>query len=243
MIRCRCHPPSPRLPGSPRLLIGATCVLLAAACGTAAQAAPPDPPAPLLAAPRAPGARRVLLAHPEVKPVRRGTLGVELVEITPELREHFGAPRDAGVLVARVTPDGPAARAGVRVGDVITAVDGQKIGDDTDLRRQIRDKHDKEVAALEVLRNRGRQTVKAQIEVKETSELDLAGLIGRNGPRLLVDPVRINSLVDRALRSADMPELRERVERRREVEERLQQRTEALEHRLERLERELKERK
>jgi membrane-associated protease RseP (regulator of RpoE activity) len=238
MIRSHCHPSSPRLTAL-RLIIGATCALLAAACGTAAQAAPPNPPAP----PRPAGARKVLLVDPEVKPVRRGHLGVELVEITPELREHFGAPRDAGVLVARVTADGPAAKAGVRVGDVITAVDGQKIGDDTDLRRQIRDKHDKEVAALDILRNRGRQTVKAQIEVKDTSELDLAGLIGRGGRRVIVDPVRINSLVDRALRSADMPELRERVERRREVEERLQQRTQALEQRLERLERELKERK
>jgi membrane-associated protease RseP (regulator of RpoE activity) len=173
-------------------------------------------------------------------PVRRGHLGVELVDITPELREHFGAPREAGVLVGRVTPDGPAAKAGVRVGDVITAVDGQKVGDDTDLRRKIRGKRDKEVAALEILRNRSRQTVKAQIEQKDTSELDLGELIGARARRVIVDPERINSLVDRAMQSAELPE---RLERRREVEERLQQRTQALEQRLERLERELKERK
>jgi membrane-associated protease RseP (regulator of RpoE activity) len=178
-----------------------------------------------------------------VVPVKRGHLGVELVEITPELREHFGAPRDAGVLVARITPDGPAAKAGVHVGDVITAIDGQKIGDDTDVRRQIRDKQDKAVTALDIRRNRSRQTIKAQVEQKETTELDLAAVVGRSGRRILIDPDRINSLVDRAMRSADLPELPERIERRREAEERLQQRTQALEQRLERLERELKEKK
>jgi membrane-associated protease RseP (regulator of RpoE activity) len=228
-----------RLPGFLRLIVGTGCAILAAACGTAAHAAPPDakPPA------AGPAPRKVYIVHPAAVAVRRGHLGLELVEITPELREHFGAPKDAGVLVARVIPDGPAAKAGVRVGDVITAVDGQKVGDDTDLRRQIRGKKDKEVAALEILRNRSRQTLKAQVEQKDTSELDLAEVIGRSGRRVIIDPDRINSMVDRAMRQVEMPEVRERLERRREAEERLQQRTQALEQRIERLERELKEKK
>jgi hypothetical protein len=65
-------------------------------------------------------------------------------------------------------------------------------------------------------------------------------VVGRSGRRILIDPDRINSLVDRAMRSADLPE---RLERRREAEERLQQRSQALEQRLERFERELKEKK
>jgi membrane-associated protease RseP (regulator of RpoE activity) len=226
------------VPTGPRLLLAATCTLLAAACGTAAHAAPPTPPTP----PRPP---RVMILDPggrgaSVLTVPRGHLGVELVDITPELREHFGAPRDAGVLVARVLPDGPAARAGVRVGDVITAVDGQKVGDDSDLRRSIRDKKDKEVAALEVMRNRARQTINAQVEQRATSELDLAGVIGPRGQRVIVDPERINRLVDRAMRLQG-PDMQQRLEHRREIEERLQRRTEALEQRLERLEKELKD--
>jgi membrane-associated protease RseP (regulator of RpoE activity) len=165
------------------------------------------------------------------------------VDITPELREHFGAPKDAGVLVARVIADGPAAKAGVRVGDVITAVDGQKIGDDTDLRRQVRAKKEKELASLEVLRNRTRQIVKVPVELEETTELDLAGAVERRGGRVIVDPVRVRALVDRAMRNVEVPQLRERLERRRELEDKLQQRTDALEQRLERLERELKEKK
>src|SRR5580765_8248340 len=43
---------------------------------------------------------------------RRSRLGISLVDITPELRSHFGAPKDAGVLVGSVEKDSPAARAG-----------------------------------------------------------------------------------------------------------------------------------
>jgi membrane-associated protease RseP (regulator of RpoE activity) len=243
MIHCHPHPP-----GGLRLLLYAACAVLAAACGTSAHAAPPQPPTPPRppTAPHPPILRRpmVLVAPGDLGPalvaVRRGQLGVELVEITPELREHFGAPRDAGVLVARITPNGPAAKAGVRVGDVITAVDGQKIDGDADVRRQIRGKKDKEVASLELLRNRARQTIKAQVEQKDTSELDLGDVIERRGRRVIIDPDRIDGLVDRAMRAADFPA---RIERRREMEEKLQQRTQALEQRLERLERELREKK
>jgi S1-C subfamily serine protease len=50
----------------------------------------------------------------------RGRLGVTVQELTPELAIYFGV-KD-GVLVSGVTPDSPAAKAGIRVGDVITAV-------------------------------------------------------------------------------------------------------------------------
>ena len=68
----------------------------------------PRSPLPCAAppAPRAPRAPRL----------SGGYLGVELVDLTPELREHFGAPRDVGVMVGRVEPGSPAARAGLEVG-------------------------------------------------------------------------------------------------------------------------------
>ena len=54
-------------------------------------------------------------------------LGVEMTRLTPELRTHFGVPEDRGVLVARVVDDSPAARAGIRTGDILTAVDGRAV--------------------------------------------------------------------------------------------------------------------
>jgi membrane-associated protease RseP (regulator of RpoE activity) len=57
----------------------------------------------------------------------KGRLGVTVIGLTPELRKHFGAPEDRGVIVARVDPGTPAAKAGLVVGDVIIAVHGKKV--------------------------------------------------------------------------------------------------------------------
>ena len=55
----------------------------------------------------------------------RGRLGVTVQELTPELATCFGV-KD-GVLVSGVTADSPAAKAGIRAGDVITTVDGKPV--------------------------------------------------------------------------------------------------------------------
>lgn len=54
-----------------------------------------------------------------------GRIGVQVQPMTPELRQHFGAPPDRGLLVVRVEADRPAARAGLAVGDVILEADGE----------------------------------------------------------------------------------------------------------------------
>ncbi len=63
----------------------------------------------------------------------RGRIGVHVQPMTPELREYFKAPTDRGVLVTRVAADRPAARGGVRVGDVLISVDGKPIREPRDL--------------------------------------------------------------------------------------------------------------
>lgn len=70
--------------------------------------------------------------------VIRPYLGVEYVELFPALRRRFGITAAEGALVARVVTGGPAARAGVQIGDVITAVQGQPIREQEDLRKAIR---------------------------------------------------------------------------------------------------------
>jgi S1-C subfamily serine protease len=57
----------------------------------------------------------------------RGWLGVDAIELPASLREHFGAPNDAGILVSRVTEGSPAEDSGIRVGDVIYEIDGQPV--------------------------------------------------------------------------------------------------------------------
>jgi serine protease Do len=70
-------------------------------------------------------------------PVRRPWFGATGQEVTAELANALHLPRPGGVLVKDVTADGPAAKAGVRLGDVITAVGGHEVGDPDDLRYRI----------------------------------------------------------------------------------------------------------
>jgi Do/DeqQ family serine protease len=61
--------------------------------------------------------------------VKRPWLGAQLQAVTPEIAESLGLKRPTGALVASVTPAGPAARAGVKTSDLITAIDGQDVED------------------------------------------------------------------------------------------------------------------
>jgi C-terminal processing protease CtpA/Prc len=69
-----------------------------------------------------------------------GRLGVVLQGIGEDLRRFFGAPADSGVLVSKVVEGSPAAKAGIRVGDVITEADGVKLDDPDDLVERVQDK-------------------------------------------------------------------------------------------------------
>ncbi len=61
--------------------------------------------------------------------VTRGWIGVEAQEITPELAESFNLPATKGALIAGVMRAGPADRAGIRPGDILTAVEGKAVAD------------------------------------------------------------------------------------------------------------------
>lgn len=105
----------------------------------------------------------------------RPKLGVELVQTTPELREFFGGDRDTGVLVGRVMKGSAAEKAGIRVGDLILAVDGEEVRDAGDILEALEDK-DGERVEVEVLRDRERSKLVADIPgAKEEEEEEPLG--------------------------------------------------------------------
>jgi len=61
--------------------------------------------------------------------VKRPWLGAKLQNVTPDIAESLGLKRPAGALVATVTEKSPAARAGLKTGDLIVAIDGQAVDD------------------------------------------------------------------------------------------------------------------
>ncbi|HLJ75279.1 MAG TPA: PDZ domain-containing protein [Thermoanaerobaculia bacterium] len=101
---------------------------------------------------------------------KRAVIGAMLTSLTPELRQFFGAPSDQGVLVASVTENGPAAKAGIHVGDVITAVDGNPIGESMDIAQVMRGKHAGDSVRIDVIRNHNKQTVVATAEERDVRE-------------------------------------------------------------------------
>lgn len=109
---------------------------------------------------------------------RRGFIGVTLLEITPELRVHFGAPKDAGVLVSDVESGTPAAKAGLEVGDVITEIDGQRVDSSRDLSRGIRSRKAGETVQLDIVRGRAARKMSVTVEEREARErtIDLGDL-------------------------------------------------------------------
>jgi S1-C subfamily serine protease len=66
--------------------------------------------------------------------VRRGMLGVQIRELSPDLAEQFGYKGTGGALVEKVEPGKPAELAGVKRGDIVTEFQGQKINDQSQLR-------------------------------------------------------------------------------------------------------------
>ncbi len=59
--------------------------------------------------------------------LREGWIGLEAIDLPETLREHFGAPADAGVMISHVEPGSPAESAGFALGDVLYEIDGNPV--------------------------------------------------------------------------------------------------------------------
>ena len=82
-------------------------------------------------------ARSIMEQLIEFGEVQRGALGVVVQDVTPDLAEALGLNVQNGAIVSSVEPGSAAEQAGIRMGDVITAVDGRPIMDSSDLRNEI----------------------------------------------------------------------------------------------------------
>lgn len=128
-------------------------------------------------------ATRARIARPAVANVRvrpdvmstRGRnkhLGIELQSMTPQLAEYFGLSKRSGALVIFVFADSPAAKAGLKAGDVILSAGGETVENPIELQRVLIDKPEGEVE-FKILRDRREQSLKVKLE-KGTSSWLLA---------------------------------------------------------------------
>jgi serine protease Do len=124
--------------------------------------------------------------------VSRGWIGVQIQPVTQDIADSLGLKKAEGALVADPQKDGPAAKAGIEAGDVITAVDGQTIRDTRELARVISGIAPGATARLDVLHQGKSKVVNLTLgrlpnakEVKADAETDGKGSdYGAEVPRL-----------------------------------------------------------
>jgi hypothetical protein len=93
---------------------------------------------------------------------RKPMLGVQLVHVTDELREHLGGEEGTGTLISKIVSGSPAEDAGIEVGDLIVAVDGEPVEDADDIRKALQGKEG-ETFDVEVIRDRRRTSIAVTI--------------------------------------------------------------------------------
>ena len=118
----------------------------------------------------------------------RPFLGVEASNLTPELREHFGAPGDAGVMLSKIVDDSAAEAAGLAVGDIVTRVDDDEITSSGRLGRAVRQKDGGDAVEIEYWRDGEMYRTTATLKEREGCAVDIGDTL-------------------RAIRLEDLPEI------------------------------------
>jgi serine protease Do len=102
--------------------------------------------------------------------IRRGWLGVRLANLSAAAAERAGYRGENGAVVTRVTPDGPAAAAGLRPGDVVLSFNGRAVTDSRSLTRMVGEAQVGAEIPLEIVRDGRRMTINATIQRLEEAD-------------------------------------------------------------------------
>ncbi len=136
--------------------------------------------------------------------VVRGYLGVVIQEVTPDLAKAFKVPPGKGALVGDVSPNGPAAKAGLKKGDVIVELNGKPIDGPNQLKLQIASMAPGSVAHLKILRDGQPQDVTVTLgELPEkNAESAPGGGSAENSP---LRGVQVDEITARVARELGLP--------------------------------------
>jgi membrane-associated protease RseP (regulator of RpoE activity) len=119
-------------------------------------------------------------------------IGVSTTQLTKQLAEFFGVSDGKGVLVTSVADDSPAAKAGIRAGDVITAVDGEKLEGAGDLSRALGKKKEGDVT-LTIVRDKQQRSITVTPKAA-TSPTIAPGTIPQVGRRVIIPRINLPTI-------------------------------------------------
>ena len=101
--------------------------------------------------------------------VKRGYLGIQVRELDPAVALRLRLPKDTGVVIAEVYDNTPAAKAGLKVGDILTAIAGRAIKDGTSIQRIVTTLPIGKSAEIDVLRDGKAHKLSVTIEAQPTA--------------------------------------------------------------------------
>ena len=124
--------------------------------------------------------------------VDRGWLGVVIQNVSDDIADSIGMSEAKGAMITKVTEDGPAAKQDLKAGDVIVAVNGEKIDDSRDLARKVAELHPDTDVKLSIVRYGEKREVTMKLGTFPNNS-KMAALGARNpqrrrgneGPRLV----------------------------------------------------------
>ncbi|HVI08797.1 MAG TPA: Do family serine endopeptidase [Candidatus Binatia bacterium] len=112
--------------------------------------------------------------------VSHGFIGIGVNDVTPENAKFFESKTASGAVVSQVEPDGPGAKAGLKVGDVITEVDGKTVADAGELQVKVGEHHPGQAVQLAVLRDGKEMNISVTLEAMGGKE-NASGENGQHG--------------------------------------------------------------
>jgi serine protease Do len=106
--------------------------------------------------------------------VTRGWIGVMVQSVTQDIAESMGLDQTPGALVSEVANDGPAARAGIKVGDLIIEFNGKQIKDANNLAILVTRTAPGEKVRVKILRDKRELTIPVQVEKLKDEEANVS---------------------------------------------------------------------
>ncbi len=113
--------------------------------------------------------------------VEHGYMGIGITDVTPENAKFFHMSQASGAVVTQVAPQSPAAKAGLRIGDVITSVDGQKVNDAGQLQVVVGEKQPGTKIELSILRDTNRMSMPITLEQMGTRSTENGSATAEHG--------------------------------------------------------------
>jgi len=123
-------------------------------------------------------------------------IGVSTQTLTKQLADYFGV-RDGGVLITSVSDNSPAAKAGLKAGDVITAIDGERVSSPGDISRGLSKKDTGDVS-LTIVRDRNTRTVNVTPEKNDHPNIIRPGTMDTR--RIVIPSVQIPAIPEMNIR-------------------------------------------